>query len=260
MDLDDEFGGTALHEPQPEDRQDDRADADDDEDAADDDPGGPVVVGERGEAEQRSCRCRSARPPRACRPRAPCRDGPASGTCRPLAGRGSAGVASPTYTLVTGHGVRSVPRRTGVHDRLTPWTPAASILASVVPRPGRARSGRRARRRRAVVSPVADRPGRARTAGGRRRVDAACSNRPARSTRSHGSPGRADDEFTFDIDAGFGEVLAERLRRFKIRVDAEIECRAAVAEPAPTERGRAHRRRLAADGRTRSCRARPSRR
>jgi tRNA-modifying protein YgfZ len=34
---------------------------------------------------------------------------------------------------------------------------------------------------------------------------------------------RADDEFVFDIDAGFGEVLAARLRRFKIRVAAEIE-------------------------------------
>jgi tRNA-modifying protein YgfZ len=32
-----------------------------------------------------------------------------------------------------------------------------------------------------------------------------------------------DDTFVFDIDAGFGEVLTARLRRFKIRVDAEIE-------------------------------------
>jgi tRNA-modifying protein YgfZ len=44
-----------------------------------------------------------------------------------------------------------------------------------------------------------------------------------------------EDEFTFDIDAGFGEVLADRLRRFKIRVDAEVEVHdAAVPEPAPT--------------------------
>ncbi len=35
---------------------------------------------------------------------------------------------------------------------------------------------------------------------------------------------RRDDEvFEFDIDAGFGEGLAARLRRFKIRVAAEIE-------------------------------------
>ncbi len=46
---------------------------------------------------------------------------------------------------------------------------------------------------------------------------------------------RADDEFEFDIDAGFGEVLAARLRRFKIRVDAEIELfESAVTEPSPT--------------------------
>ncbi len=34
---------------------------------------------------------------------------------------------------------------------------------------------------------------------------------------------REEDEFEFDIEAGFGEALAARLRRFKIRVDAEIE-------------------------------------
>jgi tRNA-modifying protein YgfZ len=33
---------------------------------------------------------------------------------------------------------------------------------------------------------------------------------------------RADDEFVFDTDAGFGDGLAARLRRFKIRVAAEI--------------------------------------
>jgi folate-binding protein YgfZ len=32
----------------------------------------------------------------------------------------------------------------------------------------------------------------------------------------------ADDRFDFDVDAGFGEALAARLRRFKIRVQAEI--------------------------------------
>lgn len=45
----------------------------------------------------------------------------------------------------------------------------------------------------------------------------------------------ADEEYTFDIEAGFGGVLAERLRRFKIRVDAEIDViDAVVAEPAAT--------------------------
>jgi folate-binding protein YgfZ len=34
---------------------------------------------------------------------------------------------------------------------------------------------------------------------------------------------RAEEEFVFDIDAGYGERLAARLRRFKIRVAAEIE-------------------------------------
>lgn len=38
----------------------------------------------------------------------------------------------------------------------------------------------------------------------------------------------AEDAFVLDTDAGFGEPLAERLRRFRIRVDAAIE-----AEPAP---------------------------
>lgn len=33
----------------------------------------------------------------------------------------------------------------------------------------------------------------------------------------------ADDHFDLDTDAGFGEALAERLARFKIRVDAEID-------------------------------------
>ncbi|HUS43486.1 MAG TPA: hypothetical protein VMY16_12540 [Ilumatobacteraceae bacterium] len=37
----------------------------------------------------------------------------------------------------------------------------------------------------------------------------------------------ADDRFVFDVDAGYGEALAARLSRFKIRVAAEI-----VAEPA----------------------------
>ena len=44
----------------------------------------------------------------------------------------------------------------------------------------------------------------------------------------------ADDRFDFDVDAGFGEALAVRLNRFKIRVAADI-----VVEPArsaePTE-------------------------
>ncbi len=39
-----------------------------------------------------------------------------------------------------------------------------------------------------------------------------------------------DDVFVFDIDAGFGETLAARLRRFKIRVAAEVDVE--LAEPA----------------------------
>lgn len=39
----------------------------------------------------------------------------------------------------------------------------------------------------------------------------------------------ADDSFDFDTDAGFGEALATRLARFKIRVEAEI-----TAVPAAT--------------------------
>lgn len=51
---------------------------------------------------------------------------------------------------------------------------------------------------------------------------------------------RSDDEYVFDIDAGFGEGLAARLRRFKIRVAAEIELQpadegAAAAAAASTE-------------------------
>lgn len=38
-----------------------------------------------------------------------------------------------------------------------------------------------------------------------------------------------DEEFVFDIDAGYGEGLAARLRRFKIRVAAEIEVEPAGA-------------------------------
>lgn len=38
-----------------------------------------------------------------------------------------------------------------------------------------------------------------------------------------------EDRFVFDIDAGFGDTLAARLRRFKIRVAAEIEVEAADA-------------------------------
>jgi tRNA-modifying protein YgfZ len=37
----------------------------------------------------------------------------------------------------------------------------------------------------------------------------------------------ADDSFDFDVDAGFGEALAARLARFKIRVQAEITARLA---------------------------------
>jgi tRNA-modifying protein YgfZ len=41
---------------------------------------------------------------------------------------------------------------------------------------------------------------------------------------------RGDDDFVLDTDAGFGDGLATRLRRFKIRVDAEI-----TVEPASSD-------------------------
>lgn len=50
----------------------------------------------------------------------------------------------------------------------------------------------------------------------------------ARVTRS------GDDRFVFDIDAGFGEALAARLSRFKIRVQAEISV-VAAASPSPSD-------------------------
>jgi tRNA-modifying protein YgfZ len=44
----------------------------------------------------------------------------------------------------------------------------------------------------------------------------------------------ADDSYDFDTDAGFGEALAARLSRFKIRVAAEITSTpAASADPSP---------------------------
>ena len=44
----------------------------------------------------------------------------------------------------------------------------------------------------------------------------------------------ADDTFVFDTDAGFGERLAARLNRFRIRVDAEVSTQPAAAdEPTP---------------------------
>lgn len=45
----------------------------------------------------------------------------------------------------------------------------------------------------------------------------------------------ADDRFDFDIDAGFGEALAARLNRFKIRVQADISVETAPS-PAPSDR------------------------
>ena len=45
---------------------------------------------------------------------------------------------------------------------------------------------------------------------------------------------RTDDSFDFDVDAGYGEALAARLQRFKIRVDAEIRVEPA-SNPAPTD-------------------------
>jgi folate-binding protein YgfZ len=43
-----------------------------------------------------------------------------------------------------------------------------------------------------------------------------------------------DDRFDFDVDAGFGEALATRLNRFKIRVNAEIHVEPAT-NPAPSD-------------------------
>jgi tRNA-modifying protein YgfZ len=44
---------------------------------------------------------------------------------------------------------------------------------------------------------------------------------------------RAEERFEFDVDAGFGEVLAARLNRFKIRVRADVGVEpAATSEPA----------------------------
>jgi tRNA-modifying protein YgfZ len=43
-----------------------------------------------------------------------------------------------------------------------------------------------------------------------------------------------DDRFDFDTDAGFGEALAARLNRFKIRVEAEITV-VPAASPAPSD-------------------------
>jgi folate-binding protein YgfZ len=43
----------------------------------------------------------------------------------------------------------------------------------------------------------------------------------------------AEDRFVLDTDAGFGDTLATRLNRFKIRVDADVEVRPA-AEQAPS--------------------------
>ena len=43
----------------------------------------------------------------------------------------------------------------------------------------------------------------------------------------------ADDRFDFDVDAGFGDALAARLNRFKIRVQAEISV-VPAASPTPS--------------------------
>lgn len=46
----------------------------------------------------------------------------------------------------------------------------------------------------------------------------------------------AEEAFDFDVDAGFGEILAARLNRFKIRVKAEVTVQVSEA----TEPGTAH--------------------
>jgi len=43
-----------------------------------------------------------------------------------------------------------------------------------------------------------------------------------------------EDRFDFDVDAGYGEALAARLNRFKIRVNADIGVEPAT-NPAPTD-------------------------
>ncbi|MFK8025431.1 MAG: folate-binding protein YgfZ [Ilumatobacter sp.] len=45
----------------------------------------------------------------------------------------------------------------------------------------------------------------------------------------------ADDVFVLDTDAGFGEALMARIKRFKIRVDAEVELEAAGASDPATD-------------------------
>jgi tRNA-modifying protein YgfZ len=44
-----------------------------------------------------------------------------------------------------------------------------------------------------------------------------------------------DDRFDFDTDAGFGEALAARLNRFKIRVKAEISVVPAASDAPSAE-------------------------
>ena len=43
----------------------------------------------------------------------------------------------------------------------------------------------------------------------------------------------ADDRFELDVDAGYGEAVAQRLTRFKLRVKAEITVTGGVELPAP---------------------------
>ena len=96
-------------------------------------------------------------------------------------------------------------------------------------------------------------------------VGESCLDAGARTDGKVDSLARVDPDgrrvFVFDIDAGFGEALAARLRRFKIRVAAEIEVVPADASrPSPASRGRPHRRRVGRRWGRRSCRARRSRR
>ena len=57
----------------------------------------------------------------------------------------------------------------------------------------------------------------------------------------------ADDEFVFDVDAGWGDALVARLNRFKIRVKVDVEPLPSTGDGARTE-ARAHRGGLAGDG------------
>ena len=147
----------------------------------------------------------------------------------------AAGVAG---AVVVRHDVRSVPRQT---DGVTPDPTVIDDSARdhvIVEGPDAL-----------DVSPVPGRAGPPRP-GGRRPRWTLVLEPTGRSSRSPGCPVSADDRFEFDIDAGFGEALAARLERFKIRVKADIarRVRRRTRRPSASPRGGARRRWVAADG------------